>query len=203
MLSGFRPLVALLLVLFYSCVAVEAKSNCLAMGVLQGINFNLFEGFQYDNSSLYFCTSSSPLLYQCKCPILMKCEAKNDPWGQNIGQCVCCRGYVTFLFVVIAMLATTLLIILIYTIFCNGKWWCDGFPSPLRIKMPRRAAAAPCPAGPIVPRNLFQGYRNGHFVDIVEQQQEETGEQLFHSSPHNPPGPPVFEVVNQESLSPR
>lgn len=201
LLSGF-----LVFLLLCACNPVSARAPmCIALNLLDGINYNLFSytDSTYTNSSLYFCAKNSPLQYHCSCPLLYRCAKKPDPWGRDIGYCTCCAWYIIMLFTIIGILAALSVLMLLYFLLCSNKWWFDGFPLPLKIKIPRRGPIVPCPPGPVFPSNLFQGYRPSQFSDVTptEQPPREGISPLFRQTERNENQRPVFELLQQESLS--
>eukprot|EP00796_Vickermania_ingenoplastis_P007228 gene7229-5080_t len=191
------------LVLLLSLFARQAAAGapmCVVLSGLSGLNSELLDesSIIFDSNELYFCSDDAPLVYHCRCPIMLKCATKKDLWGRNIGVCTCCRGFMTAFFIIIGCLLLLGVALLLYTLVCSNRWWCDGYPAPLRIKMPRRGPIVPCPPGPVLPRNLFQGYRRNHFLDVQPGNERESADpQLFQiASPQ--PQRPAFELLQQE-----
>lgn len=167
----------LLVVVLISSFVSSAKGDlCITMNVMKGVNFGLFKKGSYDNSSSYFCADGAPYQYKCRCSHQLTCSPAYDPWGRNIGQCSCCRPYVYILLIVIMLLSFFILAIVAYKVVCQNKWWCDGYPKPLRVAMPRKGYVAPCAPGPVFPPRLFEGYHDRQFIDG----ESSSGEQITH-----------------------
>lgn len=126
-------------------------------------------GYDLPSSGYYFCADNAPLQFRCSCSSTTVCAEKMDPFHRDVGQCVCCPGWLYALLVLFIVLVATSFVLCGYVCFCKSKWWCDGYPEAIVPVLPRRSQPVVAPQSVPLPANLFRGFHSTSFADDPRQ----------------------------------
>lgn len=162
-LLSFAVVVAAFAVL---CCCVAANDECLALREMSHISRSESRaaGYQFDENGFYFCAATAPEQFRCDCSAAARCVAFQDPWGRDLGECVCCTWWVSMVFGFFLIMTILALLFGAYTCLCRNKWWCDGYPQAVMPRLPVRRNPVVAPSTMPLPPNLFRGYRTSDFT---------------------------------------
>ena len=160
-----NPIVILTIVVL-ACLSLTSASDCTPFSDLSYTpsEADLKQaGYDLERNNYYFCGPRAPRQFQCQCPVQFVCHPYMDPWGRDIGECDCCGGWLWLVVFVLGALVLIAFSVCGYSFCIRGRWWMDGFPTPLQPLQPKRRPPVIAAATQPLPPNLFAGYRSTDF----------------------------------------
>jgi hypothetical protein len=171
----YCSILVLLLASVSCCFADSANRQCFSLKDYRGLMISVLRsiGYDFEPSKSYFCADTAPAAYQCQCAQPTYCAPRVDPWGRDVGECVCCSGWLFAVAGAFGVVGVILAGLVLYKTFLRGKWWCDGFVPPIHVSLPKRGAPMVIPEGTPLQHNVFRGYRSQDFQNVGASQPQE------------------------------